>query len=257
MGAFLRRDVGIITSYRVPFAGELVGAIAVVAEFALISRLVPQEEVPGGYFSFVTVGLIVTAFLAAGVTVLAASIRQEQVQGTLEVMLCAGLSPRRLASGLSAYPLVAASARGLVYGVLAALAGAGFSDANWPLAVVSLALGSVSFIGLGLFAVALVLLFKQAQAVSTWIVSMLTFFAGALFPLSLLPEWVQRLAMLSPVTQALDLARRAILSGESLGEVRGAVLALAVTSVLLVVCGVAALSGGLRRARRTGALGQY
>ena len=90
-GAFWRRSLAVSLSYRLPFAAEVLTAAFVVVEFYFIGKIVPSKEVGGGYFAFVTIGLVVSAFLAAGVATIATAIRDEQSQGTLELVLAAGI----------------------------------------------------------------------------------------------------------------------------------------------------------------------
>jgi ABC-2 type transport system permease protein len=255
--AFLKRDFRIARSYRLPFAFEFLSALFVVVEFSLVAKLVPPDEVIGGYFAFVTVGLVLGAFLASGLSLIATSVRQEQVQGTLEAVLSSGLATPALAGGISAYPMILAVVRAIIYVTLGALFGAKMPHANWPLAAAGLALGSISFTGLGLIVVSLVLVFRQAAGVTTWLVSMLTFAAGVIFPLRLLPGWLESLANLSPATQTLRLARDAMLDGAPWSS---SWLNLAILVGMAAVYGSLALvtlAAGLRRARKTGGLAQY
>ncbi|MCA1726561.1 MAG: ABC transporter permease [Actinobacteria bacterium] len=257
IGAFLRRDARVALSYRAPFVLEVLSALFILFTFSLLGRLVPPERVPGGYFSFVAAGLGLTAFLQAGVSVLAANFRQEQVQGTLEALLSTGLSAPRLAAGMATYPMVAAAVRVVVYAVLAGALGASTDHPNWSLAVTGIALGAVSFAGMGMAAAALVVTIRQAAGAVAFLVSLLGLAGGALVPTSELPGWARWLGELSPLTHALDVTRGALFERASWSDAGGDIGALVLLAALALLVGVAALGLALGLARRRGGIGDY
>ena len=255
--AFLRRDAQVALSYRIPFLLEAAAALFVLVTYSLVGHLVEEGTVPGGYFSFVAIGLAVTAFLQAGLSVLAANFRQEQVQGTLEAVVSSGVPTRALAAGMAAYPMANAAVRVVVYALIGAALGARAPGGNWGLALGATALGSVAFAGLGLVAAALVVTIRQAQSAVGLLVGLLALGAGSLFPPSLLPGWAESLAQASPVTHALRLTRDGLLEGASWSASAGRLGLLAVLAVVYAALGVAALAGSLGYARRRGGLGEY
>lgn len=257
IGAFLRRDLQVALSYRLPFALEIVTIAFTVFTFSLVAHLVDPGEIQGGYFSFVVVGLAIAAFLDAGVVLVGGNLRQEQVQGTLEATFSAGLPVRALAAGISAYPMISAAIGAVAYVVLGALVGARAPGANWPLAIGVTVLGSLSFAGIGLVGAALVLVFRRAAAATGFLVAVLSLAGGEFFPVRLLPGWFRLLSDLSPFTQTLRLARAAVFERASWGDSSGALAVLAVMAVAFGSLGIWVLALGLRRARRTGGLTQY
>jgi ABC-2 type transport system permease protein len=255
--AFVRRDFQVAMSYRAPFLFDLVGAFFVIFEFYYLSKLVPDSASTGDYLGFVATGLVVTTFLVSGASVIAGNIRQEQVQGTLEVTISAGLSLPALSLGISAYPVIAGAIRATLYGVLAALLGARVPGANWGLAIAALAIGSISFVAVGLMAVGMVLVFRQAAGAVGWLLGAATLLAGVVFPLDLLPGWLRFLSGLSAATWALQITRQALLQGATWREEWTSLLILLVMGVAYASVAIVALSAGLRYARRTGSLSQY
>lgn len=255
--AFLRRDFQIALSYRVPFLFDFVGAFFVIFEFYYLSQLVPEGGATGDYLGFVVTGLVVTTFLASTASVITGNVRQEQVQGTLEITLSAGISLPTLAFGLSAYPLIAGAMRSAIYALLAAALGARVPGANWGLAVATMAVGSVSFVAIGLVAVGLVLVFRQAAGAVGWLLGAATLLAGVVFPLELLPGWLRFLSGLSAATWALQTARSALLEGATWAEGAPALGLLLVMGTAYVLVAMATLSWAMGSARRSGGLSQY
>lgn len=259
-GAFLRRDALVAASQRVPFVFDVLSVVFVLLELLLLSRIVGPNEVAGGYFAFALSGLVVALFVFAGVSVVAGAVRQEQWQGTLEATLSAGISAPRLAAGLVAYPMISGIVRAFVMVAAGALLGARVAPgvaSGWGVALAALALGTISFVGIGLIAASLVLVFRQAAAGTGWLLTMLTFAGGVVFPVRLLPEWVRSISRLSPLTQTLQVVRRAVLVEAPLYSLRMALLGLAAMGVIWMALALAALKLGLRRARKNGTLAQY
>ena len=257
IGAFLRRDALVAISYRAPFVLEVFSTIALLITLSLFGRLVPDDAVPGGYFAFATVGIALLAFAQAGLGVVASNFRLEQVQGTLEVVLSAGVSTAGLAAGMAAYPMAFATGRVAVYAVVGAGMGAIGGEGNSGLALAAVGLAAVSFAGLGLIAAALVVTIRQAAGAVGLLVTLLALGGGVGFPRELLPGWASSLGTLSPLTHALDVARAALFrnaSWESEAPGLAALLGLALASLGL---GFATLVLALRRARRRGAVADY
>ena len=255
--AFVRRDWQIALSYKVPFLFDFASAIFVMFEFYYLSKLIPDAGATGDYLGFVATGLVVTTFLVSGASVIANNIRQEQVQGTLEMTLSAGLSLSTLSLGISAYPIIAGALRAGVYAALAAVLGARVPGANWGLAVAAMVISSISFVAIGLVAVGLVLAIRQAAGAIGWLLGAATLLAGVMFPLELLPGWLRFLSGLSAATWALQTTRDALLGRSSWEDSFGALGLLVVMGVVYSLLAQVALSWGIRHGLRTGSLSQY
>ena len=254
--AFFRRDAGNEFSYRAAMLGELAGLVFVIAEPYFLSRVFPSAD-QEAYFAFVVVGIVVMTFLQANVLVISGGVRNEEITGTLEVMLATGISLRALAAGFAAYPVVSSVVRGALYAAIAGLVGLHLPRANWPLALVVLAVGSLSFVSVGLLGAALVFVVSKAGAAVGWMVAAATLLAGVLFPLNVLPNWLRVLSGLSPATWALRSAREALLEGASWSDEWRSVGALTLMGAGYLVLSLGALASGIRYAKRRGRLSQY
>lgn len=256
--AFLRRDLRVALSYKVPFVLEIAAIAFTVLTYIFVSKLISPGRVPGGYFAFVLIGLTVSGFLGAGVYQLGSNLRQEQIQGTLEALLASGVPIGGLAGGMAAYPFVSALWSAVIYVVVGAIAGARAEPgANWLLALTALGVGAISFVAIGLVGAALVLIFRRAAAATGWLVAVLSLAGGELFPTALLPTWFRVFADLSPYTQTLRLIRTALLEGGGWADGTSTLIVLALMALGYGGLGITALALGLRHGRRTGSLGQY
>ncbi|MGI9040578.1 MAG: ABC transporter permease [Gemmatimonadales bacterium] len=255
--AFAGRDLRVAVSYKLPFLLEIAGALFGLLTTWFVSKIVDPAQVPGGYFAFVVLGLMVAAFVDAGISFIASGLRQEQMLGTLEATIASGVPTGAFAVGLAAYPLAAGAVEAVVYGALALAIGARFPGASWSLALAAMVVGAVAFVGIGLVGAALVLVIQRAAGAVGWVVAMLGLAAGEFFPPRLLPGWLESLSAFSPFTWCLRIVRGAVLGGEGWGtgwRPLGVLVAMALGYAML---GIAALTLGLRAARRRGTLSGY
>ena len=262
--AFLRRDLSQALSYRLSFLMQLGGIIFSVAIFYFLSLLFgtavsPQLEVYGGdYFSFVLIGLAFSGFLGLSLSNFAASIREGQMMGTLEIML---LSPTRLSaillsSSLWAYLLT--TLRVVVYLLVGSLVfGAGLGHANIISALLVMLLSIASFSGIGIMSAALVLMIKKGDPVAWLLGGASSLLAGVYYPISVLPDWLEPLSHILPLTYALDAMRLAVLQGYSLYELRFDILILLGFTVILTPLAFLIFRRALKRAKMEGSLIQY
>ena len=255
--AFLVRDLRVGLSYKLPFFLQIVAALLGLLTTWFIAKIVDAGQVPGGYFAFVVLGLLVATFVDAGITMIGGSLREEQLLGTLEATLSSGVPTGALAIGMLSYPMISAVFEAVVYAVLAFALGARAPGANWSLASAALILGALAFTGLGLVGAALVLVLQRAAGAVAWMVAFLGLAAGEFFPPGLMPGWLRAVALLSPFTWCLRMIRSAVLEGSAWsGQWRG-LLVLAAMAAVWIALGGAALAAGLRAARRRGTLGGY
>ncbi len=83
---------------------------------------------------------------------------------------------------------------------------------NLPLFFASLVLGILSLAFLGLILGALTLLMtRESWEIGEGVAGALYIFSGAIFPLSILPDWLRPIALALPITYWLELIRRSLL----------------------------------------------
>lgn len=85
---------------------------------------------------------------------------------------------------------------------------------DWPLFVVSLVMGIVmlAMMGLALGSVML-LIVNNANFMGEAVAGALYLFSGAIFPISILPAWLQPIGYVVPISYWLELIRRALVGG--------------------------------------------
>ncbi len=131
------------------------------------------------------------------------------------------------------------------------------SRANYLTAVFMLLIGSVSFIGFGIGAAVLPLLFTERGSQMSFIVrAILLLVSGVYYPISVLPGWMQPLARLSPATYVLDGLRAALLTNQPIFSLTiwNSTWPLLISGVVSIPLGVYIFRLAERYAKRTGRL---
>ena len=262
--AFMRRDLLVLLSYRAAFASDLLFILIQAAMFGFVAKLIDPSKLPeyggvrAGYFEFVMIVVIITTVSGLLLQRVSTAIRQEQMIGTLESLLVSPTSATTVQAGSVAFDLFFIPIRMGVLLVVAWLTlGLGFDAAGVMPSLVLLA-AFVPFVwGLGLVTAAAIVTFRRGTGVLGVFMSVLGLASGAFFPLSLLPDWIQRLAEANPIAIVLEGAREALIGGAGWDAVGTNVLLLGAVSVLALLGGVQAFRAALAREHRRGTLGLY
>ncbi len=126
---------------------------------------------------------------------------------------------------------------------------------NVATAAVFVLLGSFSFVGIGMMAAILPLLYVERGAQMTFVLqSCLLLVSGVYYPVSVLPEWMQVLSHLSPATYVLAGVRAGLIDGTPVTALWGDVVPLVVMGIVLIPIGLWAFGRAERYAKRTGKL---
>lgn len=261
--AFLVRDFRDDSSYKIGFLFRVASAMINVAIYYFIASAFGSAAAPylsgygGNYFAFVLIGVAFSEYLAIGIGAIGDSIRQGQTTGTLELML---LSPTRLVVTLlssSLWSYVFATLRVLVYLIVGAGLGMRFDQANVPFALLSLMLAIISFNALGLFSASVIILMKRGDALGWALRVSSLVLGGVYYPVAVLPNWLNVIGQLLPLTHALELLRRSLLRGEGFAQLWGELAILAGLTLVLLPLGVLACQLAIQVARTDGSLSHY
>ncbi|HEX6288092.1 MAG TPA: ABC transporter permease [Herpetosiphonaceae bacterium] len=262
--AFVERNINLVKRYWGWEVVFLLYSIVNALSITFIAKASP--EITGVEFTsakvdafilYLLVGTLVWNYLAVVFDAISETITWERWEGTIEYTFMAPIS--RLTH------LLGATLFAILYGVLhtaVILAVVSFffdvslAQANFVGAMVLLIVGSLSFVGMGIFAAVLPLLFPERGAQMTNVIkALILLVSGVYFPIAVLPGWMQTISLLSPAYYVLAGMREALLANAS-------VLSLAQAYVLpLLIIGLIAVPSGLwvfitaeRFAKRTGRL---
>jgi ABC-2 type transport system permease protein len=195
------------------------------------------------------------------------SIAYERWEGTLEYTFMAPVSRSVHLLGVSLFSLL----NSIVTSVIVLLGLIAFTDlnlrgANLPGVLVVLAVSTLAFVGLGLFAAVFPVMSAERGAEATHIFQgSLLLVSGVYYPIDVLPGWMQPLSAISPATYTLSACRKLfgvgnsastpeLLAGAPLSAVSHELLVLAVMGAILLPLGLMTFVRVEAWAKRTGKL---
>ncbi|MFN8633521.1 MAG: ABC transporter permease [Chloroflexota bacterium] len=205
---------------------------------------------------YLLVGSLVWSYLAVVFDAIGEMIAWERWEGTIEYTFMAPVSRSTHMIGSCLFAVVF----GLIRTVLIMLVVVLFfqidlSRANLFGGIVVLAVASLSFVGLGITASTLPLLFPERGAQMVFIAqTCLLLFSGVYYPIEVMPQWMQAVARVSPATYALQGIRGSILDGQGILEQWATLLPLIAIGAVTIPLGVRIFTLAERYARRTGRL---
>jgi ABC-2 type transport system permease protein len=130
------------------------------------------------------------------------------------------------------------------------------AQANFVSAAMLLIVGSLSFVGMGIFAAVLPLLFPERGAQMTNVLkALILLVSGVYFPIAVLPGWMQVISNLSPAYYVLEGMRAALLRNSGpLTIIAPYLLPLLLFGIVAVPAGLFVFVSAERYAKRTGRL---
>jgi ABC-2 type transport system permease protein len=164
------------------------------------------------------VGGVIWAFLGIIFEIVTETVAWERWEGTIEYTFMAPVSrPVHLfGMGLFAvlYGLVRAA---ILFVAVVAFIGIDVPNANYTAALATLALASISFIGIGMMTAVLPLISPEKGTQLGYIAQgLMLVVSGVYYEVTVLPEWMQWIAKISPATYALRAIRDQILNGAAI-----------------------------------------
>jgi ABC-2 type transport system permease protein len=205
---------------------------------------------------YLGIGTVVWAYLRAVFANVGEMVAWERWEGTIEYTMMAPITRLAHMLGVSLFSIIYGLARSaLLLGVLSLFFSVDLSNANLGGAALILLVGSVSFLGFGIMAAVLPLLFPERGEEMTFVISsILLLVSGVYYPISVLPDWMEPLATISPATYVLAGMRAALLEGTPTLALGPAILPILVLGALSIPIGIAFFGWGERYAKRTGRL---
>lgn len=262
--AFIERNANLIKRY---WAWELVWlAYSVVNALSITFIGKASSEITGvaltdqqinEFILFLMVGTLVWHYLAMVFDLVSESIQWERWEGTIEYTFMAPISRLTHLLGQAAFAvLYGVLHTGVILLIVAQFFRVDLSGANlWAMLLIVVS-GSLSFIGLGMLAAVLPLLSPEKGLQMTNIIKALVLLvSGVYYPISVLPQWLQPLAQLSPAFYMLTGMRAALLEEISMGRAWSQyVVPLLITGLITIPVGLAVFMRAERYAKATGKL---
>ena len=202
------------------------------------------------------VGAVIWAYLGIIFEILTETVAWERWEGTIEYTFMAPLSRPVHLFGMGLFAIGYGVVRAiLLFGVVAAFFSLHLPDANYVAALVLLIVASISFIGVGMMTAVLPLISPEKGTQLGFVAQgLLLVVSGVYYPVSVLPQWMQALSVISPATYALRGCRAAIIDGAGLTDLWTEIWALLVIGAVSVPLGLLIFRTGERYAKKHGKL---
>lgn len=262
--AFIERDAAQQLSYRAALLLEAASIVIVTIMFFFLARVVDAAQSPylsrygiGGYFAFALTGIALSNTLSLSLHGFAEQIRQGQVSGTLEALFLTPARSWEIVLWGSLWSFVYQSLKIVLYLAIGAYLGIPLGQVNWDGALLVLVASILALAPLGIFAAAFIVVWKKGDPISYFLTALSTLLAGVYYPVAVLPEWLQRIAWLLPLTHAVEGFRAAVLEGAPLSALAGSLTALLLFGAVLGPPAFLTFSRAIAWAKRNGALGQF
>lgn len=200
-------------------------------------RTMPTGNLP--YLDFLTPGILAQSVLFMAIFSGLAVIWERDL-GILHKLLVSPTPRIALVLGKAVAAGLRSLSQGLLIYGLAALLGVSL-DWSLPALIgvfVTIFLGAALFSTLSLLFACLVKTHERFMGIGQFLTMPLFFASNAIYPLTLMPEWLQRISVLNPLTYMVDALRSLMLAGEvsTYGLGLDGVVLVGVTAILALVC---------------------
>ncbi|AZR73100.1 ABC transporter [Anoxybacter fermentans] len=205
---------------------------------------------------YLVIGALFWSFLGNIFMIVSESVAWERWEGTIEYTFMAPIRRLTHLGGMCLFGIIYGVVRTIIMiTILSIFLDFDFGRANIFSALLVLLISSFAFIGLGLIAAVLPLISPERGPQATNIIqALILLISGVYYPISVLPEWLQIFSRLSPGTYALQAARKALLKGAQITELKSELIIIAVIGVILIPLGLWVFNLAEKWAMRAGKL---
>jgi len=260
---FIRKDFLVESSYGFNITMQTIGILFSTFTFFFLSRIVNLSDTPElsrykEYFPFVIIGIALSNYLSVATRGFSQRIRESQITGTLESTLISGVSPHGFLIYSTLYDFIFSTFRIFIYLIIANLLSSnGFILSQLHYAVLMLIMSIIAFSSMGVLSAGFVLMFKRGDPIAVIYSALSYLFSGVYFPVSLLPEPLQVLSKILPMTHSLEGIRKSLLIRVSLSDLLPEILALIIFSIVLWPISILLFNIAVRKAKRDGSLSHF
>jgi ABC-2 type transport system permease protein len=259
--AFMERNAFLVKRY---LSWEVVWLVYSIANSLSVSyigmgmvQLSGGQDIDGRYLVlYLVVGTLVWRYLSLIFYWITDVIGMERWEGTIEYTLMAPIHRVTHMAGQTFFAVIYSLIfSAIILAVTVVLFDIDLSNANMFGGTLMLIVGSLSFIGVGIMGSILPLLFPERGSQMTHvIIAIMLLVSGVYYPVSVLPEFLQKLSVLSPATYVLDGTRLALLEGMSTRQLWPFIWPTLIMGIIAIPLGLWVFGMAERYAKRAGKL---
>lgn len=262
--AFVRKDFIIESNYKVAFFISLINSFFSVISFYFVGKLMNGSgssslmKYGSSYFDFALVGVVFSNYFITAVTVFSSVIRRAQMSGCLEAVLSSQTDPKSIVFFSSFYSFASAGIQLLVAIIVAIIAfHFNVSGINFTSTLIVMFLSLIVFISIGIISAAGIIIFKQGEPFGWLLGTAGSLLGGAYFPTKVMPEWLQFLSQLIPISHTLEALRLSILRGYDLSMLTQHIIILFGYAIVLLPFSLSLFKWSVEKGKRDGSLMLY
>jgi len=261
---FLKRDLFINISYRFQFIFSIVSIFVSVFVFFLLSSFLEGsneylKEYGDDYFYFLLVGITITDLSLRVSNSLNIEIRNYQVTGIFEELINTKIPISELLMYSFLYPIFFSLFRMFIFFIFAILFfGLTINLQNFGFVFLAIFFTLISFIGIGLIAGAYTISFKKGNPMSSVTQLSIVIISGIIFPIDVLPVWLQAFSNFIPITHSAELLRYLFLENSEINDfVFIRLFYLILSSLILITLGNLLINLAIKTGKKNGTLMFY
>ncbi len=183
------------------------------------------------------------------------SLQQERWMGTIDVLFLTPASRMTmlLANGLSSlvegswWIVVIFLVNWFIFGIQ-------LTVTSWPAVAITLVSTMLALVAVGVFFASFFILTRAADQAASSLQAPIRFFSGVAFPIAALPQALQFVSLVIPVTFAISALRTTLLSGGGIIDILGQLLPLYLFTAIFLAVGYVFLRVVEKRAKKDGSL---
>jgi len=215
----VKKDFLIDFSYKISFFSQFFGMFFTAISFFFISEIFVDsrsshlEQFNYDYFIFATIGVAILDIVVTIMRALTTSLREAQSFGYIEIFFISRVSAVYVFLCSTIYPFIKSIIKFTVYMFfLQVIGGHDFLLVSIFKSFLILVVMIIPFIALSFLAISFVLYFKQADPINSLINLLVSIFSGILYPVSVLPIFMQDISYLIPLTSQLNSVRNVLIN---------------------------------------------
>tara|TARA_Y100000992_G_scaffold146910_1_gene97769 strand:- start:593 stop:1396 length:804 start_codon:yes stop_codon:yes gene_type:complete len=250
-------------SYKFNLVGELIVVTTLITIIFFISKVFDGTasqyllNYGNNYFEFLFTGIVVIFFSSRTISSLPFFISNMQMLGILEKLI---IKDKFFIIVIShfAFPVAQSFFRLFLFFLISFLLFSspisliGFVEVCLILSVMSL-----SILGISLIIASFVLVEKRATFLTSLIILSIILFSGALYPIEVMPEIIQKFSYFMPTRIGVDLIRAMIVNELEFFDLASLFIFLTSMGIVLIMLGRYMLYIGLGKAKKNGTISHY
>ncbi|MCK9266969.1 ABC transporter permease [bacterium] len=262
--AFLKRDIQETLSYKLVFFGHLIGIVFPLFTFFFVSKLIDgsniQSLTPYGneYFPFVLIGIAFSSYMMLSLHFFSGIIVDAQRTGTLEALFCTQTSLPTILVSASIFYFLEGAINVILYLLIGVIFfGVRFVNPNIVGTLLISILTITCFLSVGIISASFVLVFKKGDPIMWLFSSISGLLGGVMYPVSIMPVWLQKISKFVPLTHSLEGIRKSLLTGASILELITEIKVLVILSIILLPLSFFFFSKAVIKAKKDGTLTHF